>query len=274
MVMSRSWEVGRLLQMQSDYQPPQDWQVQYRVLCVRKGDFVQLERQPPLTPKDEAAGASSWLMVRKWCPNHRNSTGHAGFVPRHLCRQVAADSSTYAVYNTPGEPVRNQHNYCSKIAQTSTGPPSTNSQDTNHGCVFGSGASLTYGSEHEDRDSGRGPSSGSEWSSAGCKTSRDSEELEQLQSRWNDPDSEAWLAESQSVTDSPPLLPPPMEPLKDPLGDRFATSTSEVLPSPPYWVDQRWTMTKREKSTNNEQYEPYKTMIQLSENALEKLTLV
>ncbi|VDP92962.1 unnamed protein product [Echinostoma caproni] len=95
----------------ADYKPLPEWEQQYKVIPVRKGDYVCVLSRPMKSRTSSEAvttkrstkerngqnsgsananaaddDANTWLYVRRWCVDHLVATGPPGFVPRNHCR--------------------------------------------------------------------------------------------------------------------------------------------------------------------------------------------
>ncbi|TGZ73622.1 hypothetical protein CRM22_001368 [Opisthorchis felineus] len=220
----RTFNTELLAVITNDYKPLSEWEQEYKVLPVRKGEHVCVLSQPmqsrptngtsnnhhKLDHSRDNNESNTWLYVRRWCVDHLVATGPPGFVPRHHCRLLPSKeilglwqqsqlfrSNNGSHFTTPTDmkskvmPVAPTASELSDLAhlrldeqsklmvrypfvrpsvELDTFHPAAPKLMVTHPQVppppagFGSGCSFG-GSETEDRDSGRGPSSGSEWSS-------------------------------------------------------------------------------------------------------------
>ncbi|VDN99655.1 unnamed protein product [Rodentolepis nana] len=183
-----------------DYFPTMEWIEKYKVISVRRGDLLRIIPYPG-TCGDKSSSSTSWYLAQKWCTDHGSGTGPIGFVPKTVCSFICLDSAPrishisprhnrsqeYAmkmsdagifmpsapsdiipanvtgqitvaptICDTASEPTPSRGLYPSP--QLSLHTPSTTATKTSF-------TSIPAVYEIEDRDSGRGPSSGSEWSS-------------------------------------------------------------------------------------------------------------
>lgn len=182
-----------------DFFPTLEWIEKYKVISVHRGDLLRIIPYPGTNP-DKTSPTTGWFLAQKWCADHASGTSPIGFIPRIICSFVCPDNTPRLSHITPRH--TGSHDYSMKMAEnsafmtvsadvsqaTSGGQMSANSTicDTflepvsarsiypspqlslHTPCttaVKTSFTSIPAVYEIEDRDSGRGPSSGSEWSS-------------------------------------------------------------------------------------------------------------
>ncbi|CDI97617.1 hypothetical transcript [Echinococcus multilocularis] len=182
-----------------DFFPTLEWIEKYKVISVHRGDLLRIIPYPGTNP-DKTSPTTGWFLAQKWCADHGSGTSPIGFIPRIICSFVCPDNTPRLSHISPRH--ARSHDYSMKMAEntafmtvsadvsqaTSGGQMSANSAicDTflepvsarsiypspqlslHTPCttaVKTSFTSIPAVYEIEDRDSGRGPSSGSEWSS-------------------------------------------------------------------------------------------------------------
>lgn len=123
----------------ADYKPLAEWEEQYKVIPVRKGDYVCVLSRPMKSRTCNGASsakrtgrhcaengktnddANTWLYVRRWCVDHLVATGPPGFVPRNHCRLLPS-SELLRLWH---------HNQTMKAKRMQTSIPSTTSTSAN-----------------------------------------------------------------------------------------------------------------------------------------------
>lgn len=183
-----------------DFFPTLEWVEKYKVMIVHRGDLLRIIPYPGTNP-DKTSPTTGWLLAQKWCTEHGSGTGPIGFVPRIVCSFVGPESTPRVTHFGPRH--SRSQDYTMKISETGVFMTTTPTEliqanavgqitavsaisDTVSEPVAARGlypspqlglhtssttaAKTSFTSipavyEIEDRDSGRGPSSGSEWSS-------------------------------------------------------------------------------------------------------------
>ncbi|VDM31003.1 unnamed protein product [Hydatigera taeniaeformis] len=182
-----------------DFFPTLEWIEKYKVISVHRGDLLRIIPYPGTNP-DQTSPTTGWFLAQKWCADHGSGTSPIGFVPRIVCSFVCPDNTPRLSHISPRH-ARSQ-DYSMKLAetavfmaaspdvsQTASGSqmianpsicdaflepiptrsvypsPQLSLHNPCTSAVKTSFTSIPAVYEIEDRDSGRGPSSGSEWSS-------------------------------------------------------------------------------------------------------------
>ncbi|VDD77055.1 unnamed protein product [Mesocestoides corti] len=368
--------VQSLARAVEDFFPTLEWIEKYKVISVHRGDLLRIIPYPGTSP-EKTSPTTGWFLVQKWCTDHRLGTGPIGFVPRIICslscpestprlphvsprhthsQDFSTKTSEVPVFMTSSDELRPgsgaQISITSAVCDTASEPIHTHSafpspQFDLHAppatAVKTSFTSIPAVYEIEDRDSGRGPSSGSEWSSGkggslSGATDINLDDKEHPQPPLPVPTTRAsphkWSTSNQqrrSSLDHPsatnfacPVPPPPMallshicadalvgkktaSPKSDPEGNGGSTHSAIATKSRLYVrglsvsigekQEQQQTGSRGSPATSEEgvedegengspptvvvpsnsdptRWEPYKTMIQVGQNKLEKFTLV
>ena len=182
-----------------DFFPTLEWIEKYKVVSVHRGDLLKIIPYPGTNP-DKTSPNTGWFLVQKWCMDHGSGNGPIGFVPRIVCSIVRPDSTPRPTHVSPrhtrshdytgkmtdaatfmvnvSEVIQNaqgeQLSAASTICDTVSEPvptrgvfpsPQLSLHTPSAAVAKTSFTSIPAVYEIEDRDSGRGPSSGSEWSS-------------------------------------------------------------------------------------------------------------
>ncbi|KAM7535451.1 hypothetical protein Aperf_G00000089642 [Anoplocephala perfoliata] len=183
-----------------DFFPTLEWVEKYKVIVVHRGDLLRIIPYPGTNP-DKTSPTTGWFLAQKWCSEHGSGTGPIGFVPRIVCSFVGPEStprvthisprhsrsqdytmkmSEAGVFMTVAPTELIQANAGGQITVVSTisdvvsepiaarglyPSPQLSLHTSSATAAKTSFTSIPAVYEIEDRDSGRGPSSGSEWSS-------------------------------------------------------------------------------------------------------------
>lgn len=345
-----------------DFFPTLEWVEKYKVIAVHRGDLLRIIPYPGTNP-EKTSPTSGWFLAQKWCTDHASGTGPIGFVPRIVCSFGCPESAAV----TPRLPLINPRHAlsqdfslknpeCSAFMTTSHELRPTlcdaASELLNARSIFPSPAlgipgvpivktsltSIPAVYEIEDRDSGRGPSSGSEWSSgkggslSGATDLNLDEKVHQPTTRsspkkWPpighlrrasfDQQSSTTTTATTTTTFSSPLPPPPMVLLSHVRADALAETKKEcssdtdgAIAVPVNGRSRLYVRGADEKrseagssltgecggggaadddegdvegspptvvvpsNSDPSHWEPYKTMIEVGQNKLEKFTLV
>ncbi|VDK31780.1 unnamed protein product [Taenia asiatica] len=182
-----------------DFFPTLEWIEKYKVISVHRGDLLRIIPYPGTNP-DQTSPTTGWFLAQKWCADHGSGTSPIGFVPRIVCSFACPDNTPRMSHISPRH--ARSHDYSMKLTETAVFMRASpdGSQTTSGGqmiansticdtflepiptrsvypspqlslhtpcttAVKTSFTSIPAVYEIEDRDSGRGPSSGSEWSS-------------------------------------------------------------------------------------------------------------
>ncbi|VDL63280.1 unnamed protein product [Hymenolepis diminuta] len=192
--------VHTIVRAVEDFFPTLEWIEKYKVISVHRGDLLRIIPYPG-TCTDKSSASTGWYLAQKWCPDHGSGTGPIGFVPKIVCSFICPDSTPRVTHISPRH--NRSQDYTMKMSDTGVFMPNAPSDiipanvtgqitvaptmcDTASEPIPSRGlypspqlslhtpsttatktsfTSIPAVYEIEDRDSGRGPSSGSEWSS-------------------------------------------------------------------------------------------------------------